>query len=68
MKVVRTRPAPNFTLSLKIFRNLCDLRDLCVSQFPQFRRQRRRFSGQKLAQFLDGDKDTATVRSDEKTL
>ena len=28
MKVVRTRPAPNFTLSLKI--NLCDLRDLCV--------------------------------------
>ena len=34
MKVVRTRPAPNFSLSLKIFRNLCDLGDLCVSQFP----------------------------------
>ena len=29
IKVVRTRPAPNFTLSLKII--LCDLRDLCVS-------------------------------------
>ena len=25
--------APNFSLSLKI--NLCDLRDLCVSQFPR---------------------------------
>ena len=34
IKVVRTRPAPNFTLSLKIFKDLCDLRDLCVSQFP----------------------------------
>jgi hypothetical protein len=35
IKVVCTRPAPNFSLSLKII--LCDL---CVSQFPQFRRQR----------------------------
>jgi len=25
---------PNFTLSLKIFKTLCDLRDLCVSLFP----------------------------------
>ena len=32
IKVVRTRPAPNFTLSLKII--LCDLRDLCVINFP----------------------------------
>ena len=32
MKVVRTRPAPNFTLSLKI--NLCDLGDLCVINSP----------------------------------
>ena len=32
MKVVRTRPAPNFTVSFKIFKSLCDLRDLCVSQ------------------------------------
>jgi|HubBroStandDraft_3_1064219.scaffolds.fasta_scaffold403875_2 hypothetical protein len=31
--VVRTPSAPNFSLSLKI--NLCDLRDLCVSQFPR---------------------------------
>jgi hypothetical protein len=31
--VVRTPTAPNFNLSLKI--NLCDLRDLCVSQFPR---------------------------------
>jgi hypothetical protein len=30
--------APNFSLSLKII--LCDLRDLRVSQFPHFRRQR----------------------------
>ena len=37
MKVVRTRPAPNFILSLKI--KLCDFRDLCVSQFPPFLRQ-----------------------------
>ena len=29
IKVVRTRPTPNFTLSLKII--FCDLRDLCVS-------------------------------------
>jgi len=29
MKVVRTRPAPNFTVSFKIFKSLCDL---CVSQ------------------------------------
>jgi hypothetical protein len=32
IKVVRTQSAPNFSLSLKII--LCDLRDLCVSQFP----------------------------------
>ena len=32
MKVVRTRAAPNFTLSLKI--NLCDLGDLCVINSP----------------------------------
>ena len=56
MEVVRTRPAPNFTLSLKIFRNLCDLGDLCVSATVT------------LGLFLDGDKDTATVRGDEKTL
>jgi hypothetical protein len=35
IKVVCTRAAPNFSLSLKII-----LRDLCVSQFPPFRRQR----------------------------
>src|SRR5271165_5052997 len=34
IKVVRTRLAPNFSLSLEIFKNLCDLRDLCVSQLP----------------------------------
>jgi len=34
-KVVRTRLAPNFSLSLKIFKNLCDLRDLCVINSPR---------------------------------
>jgi hypothetical protein len=33
IKVVRTQPAPNFTVSFKIFKSLCDLRDLCVSQW-----------------------------------
>ena len=32
IKVVRTRPALNFTLPLKIFKSLRDLRDLCVSE------------------------------------